>query len=73
MSNDNRNKNVKEKTYVMESGHNETMEKMSRINVSLCIKPVEDQPMSKVQLTYVSRDSTPQGILGSISTLLAKR
>ena len=73
MSDDKRNKNDKEKTYVMESGHDETMKKMSRINASSCIKPVEDQPMSKVQLTYVSRDLTPQGIAGSISTSLAKR
>ena len=48
MSDDERNKNDKEKTYVMESGHNETIKKMSRINVSLRIKPVEDQPMSEV-------------------------
>ena len=48
MSNDERNKNDKEKTYVMESGHNETIKKMSRINVSLRIKLVEDQPMSEV-------------------------
>ena len=67
------NKYDKEKTYVMGSRHNETMEKMSRLNASLCIKLVEDQPMSKVQLTYISRNLTSQGIAGSISTLLAKR
>ena len=63
----------KETTYVMESRHDETMKKMSRINASSRIKPVEDRPMSEVQLTYVSRDPTPQGIAGSISTSLAKR
>ena len=73
MSNDERNKKDKEKTYVMESGHDETMKKMSKINVSLRIKPVEDRPMSEVQLKYVSRDPTPQGIAGSISNSLAKR
>ena len=71
ISNDNRND--KEKTYVIESGHNETMKKMSRLNMSLCIKLVEDQLMSGVQLTHISRDPTSQGIAGSISTLLAKR
>ena len=73
MSDDNKNKNDKKETYVMEGRHNETMEKMSRLNASLHIKLVEDQPMSKVQLTYTSRDPTLQGISGSISTLLAKR
>ena len=42
MSDDERNKNDKEKTYVMESGHDEMMKKMSRINASSCIKLVED-------------------------------
>ena len=73
MSDDDRNKNDKEKTYVMESGHNEMMEKMSRPKTSSHIKLVKDWPMSKVQLMYVSRDLTPQGIAGSISTSLAKK
>ena len=73
MSDDNRSKNDKEKTHVMESEYNETMEKMSRLNASSCIKPVEDWLMSEVQLTYISRDPTLQGIAGSISTSLAKR
>ena len=48
MSDDKRNKNDKEKTYVMERGHDETMKKMSRINASSGIKPVKDLPISKV-------------------------